>query len=373
MRQRLLVIVVALATNLHFPHASGQERVTPAQSRGGKPLAEPWADVPDTYRQLLPPDWSLPTDLNRWQKTNRAQVRQTVLQCLGPLPPRPKTLRVEITAREEHAAHTLERFRFHNGVDAVVTGMLLWPRDRSKPVPVIIGCHGHGGSKEIICTDEQNPQCIGPLLVKRGYAVAAIDSYFCGERAPQKGKTVGESDLFKLHLWLGRSLWGMMLRDQQCLIDYLETRPEVDRQRIGVTGMSMGGTTTWWLAAIDDRIASLVGIAGFTRYTELIARNGHRLHGIYYYVPGVLTHFDTEAIYALVAPRPMLMLSGDRDAGLPLDGIEVLEKKLAAVYHLHEAPAAFRSVVYRNTAHEYLPEMKDEMARWFERTLPPQK
>jgi dienelactone hydrolase len=280
---------------------------------------------------------------------------------------------VEVTDRDVHDGYTLERFRFHNGVDAEVTGILLIPRKRTGPVPAIIGCHGHGGSKEIICSDEKNPQCIGPLLVKRGYVVAAIDAYFCGERSPQKGKHVGESDLFKLHLWLGRSLWGLMLRDQQCLIDYLQSRPEVDRDRIGVTGMSMGGTTTWWLAAIDDRIGALVGVAGFTRYTELIAHNSQRLHGIYYYVPNILTHFDTEAIYALVAPRPMLMLSGDRDAGLPLDGIEVLEKKLAQVYRLYESPTSFRSVVYRNTAHEYLPEMKDEMARWFEKMLPPRK
>lgn len=348
-----------------------QERVTPEQSRGGKPLGEPWADVPVEYRRLLPPEWPLPTDLRQWQSADRAKVRETVLRCLGSLPARPKDLKVEITSRENHDGYTRECFRFHNGVDAVVTGILLLPKDRKGPVPAIIGCHGHGGSKEIICVDEKNSQCVGPLLARRGYAVAAIDSYFCGERSPQKGKSAGEADLFKLHLWLGRSLWGLMLRDQQCLIDYLQTRPEVDRDRIGVTGMSMGGTTTWWLAAVDERVASLVGVAGFTRYGELIAHNGHRLHGIYYYVPGVLEHFDTEAIYALVAPRPMLMLSGDRDAGLPLDGIAVLEKKLAEVYRLHGTAAAFRSVVYRDTAHEYLPEMKAEMVRWFEKTLPP--
>jgi dienelactone hydrolase len=169
---------------------------------------------------------------------------------------------------------------------------------------------------------------------------------------------------------MGRSLWGMMVRDQQCLLDYLETRPEVDAKRIGVSGMSMGCTTSWWLAALDERIASVVGVACFTRYTELLAHGNLRAHGIYYFVPGVFAHFDTEAIHALIAPRPHLELSGDQDAGAPLDGVITLEKKLAQVYRLYGKGSNFRSIVYEKTGHEYLPEMREEMARWFAKTLP---
>ena len=165
----------------------------------------------------------------------------------------------------------------------------------------------------------------------------------------------------------------MMLREEQCLIDYLETRPEVDKTRIAATGMSMGCTRSWWLAAIDDRIQAVVGVACFTRYTELIAHGNLRKHGIYYFVPGVLQHFDTEAIHALIAPRPHLELSGDQDGGAPTDGIEVLEKKLGAVYRLYGKGENFRSVIYKDTGHEYLPEMKTEMVEWFERHLPVRK
>ncbi len=161
----------------------------------------------------------------------------------------------------------------------------------------------------------------------------------------------------------------MMQRDQQCLIDYLQAREEVDPDRIGVTGMSMGGTGSWWLAAVDDRIAAVVDVAGFTRYEQLIAHNDAPLHGVYYYVPGILKHFDTEAIYSLIAPRPMLMLSGDQDGGLPLDGIEILERKVGQMYRLHGKPDAFRSIVYKNTGHEYLPEMRSRMIDWFEKYL----
>jgi len=68
-----------------------------------------------------------------------------------------------------------------------------------------------------------------------------------------------------------------------------------------------------------------------------------------------------------------MILSGDQDGGAPTDGVLTLEKKVDAVYRLHGQEDHFRSVLYKDTGHEYLPEMKEEMARWFERYLPVKK
>ncbi len=367
-------IVVWVLCSLSVGPLCAQERVEPKQSRGGKPLGEMWKDAPEEYRKFPFPDWPLPTDLKRWQDKDRAATHAIVLRCLGDMPARPRPLKVKIIAKEDRGDFIEDRFEFHNGIDAIVPGILLIPKKRVGKLPAVIGLHGHGGSAATICTDVNNPQCVGPMLARKGFVVAAIDSYFCGARAPKSkelARGLDESTLFKLHLLHGRSLWGLMIRDQQCLLDYLQTRPEIDSERIGVSGMSMGGTGTWWLAAVDDRVQAGVCVAGFTRYRELFAHGNFRLHGIYYWVPGVLAHFDTEAIYSLIAPRPYLALSGDRDGGLPLTGIEVLEKKLGSVYDLHGKKDRFRSIVYANTAHEYLPEMQAEMTAWFEKHLVP--
>jgi dienelactone hydrolase len=370
-------LLLSMSVGLAFlVSATAQERVTPQAAKGGEKEGEPWAAVPDSFRHMALPEWPLPTDLNRWQSTDRARTRATLLKLLGEMPPRPDPAKVHVVSRQDHDDYTLERFEFHNGVDMVVPGILLLPTKRVGRVPAIIGLHGHGSSKESICTDASSSQLIGPMLARRGYVVAAIDACFNGERvgkgpASTLDNAAGqEASLFKLYLWQGHTLWGMMLREEQCLIDYLETRPEIDKDRIAATGMSMGCTRSWWLAAIDDRIKAIVGVACFTRYTELIAHGNIRKHGIYYFVPGVLKEFDTEAIYALIAPRPMLMLSGDQDGGAPTDGIAVLEQKLGSVYGLYGKGEQFRSIVYKNTGHEYLPEMKDQMAQWFERYLP---
>lgn len=364
-------ILIALLTPL-----SAQDRVKPKAAKGGKEFGQPWAEVPEVYKKLRIPDWSLPTDLKKWEK-ERVQVRATLVKCLGDMPARPDPRKVVLTFKEERDDYTVQWFEFHNGIDQTVPGVLLIPKGVRKPGPAIILAHGHSGNKENLCINEKSAQCAGPTLARKGYVVAAIDSYFCGGRVGKgpagqtEGKPPGEEfSLFKYHLLMGRSLWGMMVRDQQCLLDYLETRPEVDAKQIGVSGMSMGCTTSWWLAAVDERVQSTVGVACFTRYTELLSHGNLKSHGIYYFVPGVFAHFDTEAIHALIAPRPHLELSGDQDAGAPVDGVVTLERKLGPIYRLYGKESNFKSVVYEKTGHEYLPEMREEMVAWFEKSLP---
>jgi len=227
-RQLVIVLGTVHLVGLFIQPACAQVRVTPAQAKGGEKDGEPWVEVPESFRTLKIPDWPLPTDLKRWQQVDRPKTRETLLQCLGDMPPRPDPSKVRVLAKEDKGDYILERFEFHNGVDMVVPGILLVPKDRKGPVPVIVGLHGHGSSKESICTDLQSAQLIGPMLVKKGYVVAAIDGYFNGDRVGRgpggkldKGAFPQEMSLFTLHLLVGRSLWGMMLRDEQCLIDYL--------------------------------------------------------------------------------------------------------------------------------------------------------
>jgi dienelactone hydrolase len=294
-------------------------------------------------------------------------------------------LNIKTISKEQKDGYMLEKFVFDNGVDSWVPGYFAYPTNVKGKVPVVLALHGHSSNKDNIFAEDsvnQKPgiinQGVAPLLLKRGFAVMAIDSYFNGERhgegpagkmEMQQKQDDQELSLFKLNLWFGRTLWGMQLRDEQIALDYLVTRPEIDANRIGVQGMSMGSTRAWWLAALDDRIKAVVGVACFTHYKEIVQHRALSMHGIYYFVPGMLEHFDSEAVLGLVAPKPFLVLTGDSDPGSPLDGIKVLEKKLDTVYSLYNQKDHFKSIIYPNTPHIYTWQMKMEMLDWMEKYL----
>ena len=367
------LLICLLTSILSFEIIYGQNSVTPDSI-----WQKPWDGVPEYYQKWNYPDYQFPENLSQWN-VKRPDVKETLKSLLGDIPERPAKLKVKTISREVKNGYILEKFLIDNEVDSWIPGYLAIPLNIKGKVPVIVGLHGHSSSKENIFGYNSNTaQDVMALLISNGYAVMAIDSYFNGERLgtgpageserQEKGSDQ-ELSQFKLNLWFGRSLWGMQLRDEQIAIDYLVSRPEIDAGRIGVEGMSMGSTRAWWLAALDERVKVVVGIACFTRYKELIEQRQLKAHGIYYFVPGVLNHFDTEAIMGVIAPRPFLVLTGDSDAGSPLAGMIVLENKLNTVYSLYNKNENFKSIIYKNTGHVFTDEMKMEMLDWFNKFL----
>jgi dienelactone hydrolase len=323
------------------------------------------------------PELVVPDSRAGWE-TQRGATRARLWQLLGPLPPRPAALSVKTVSRQDHEKYVLERFEFDNGAGATVPGYLFLPKGATSKVPAVLYCHWHGGQydngKEEMLRSEHTPVAPGPALAARGYAVLGIDAYCFGERnghGPGSSERGGAGELTasKFNLWFGRTLWGMILRDDLIALDYLVSRPEIDRERVGVTGISMGATRSWWLMALDDRLKAGVAVACLTRYQNLIAHESLKAHGIYYYVPGLLAHFDTEAVVALIAPRPILFQTGDQDDGSPIDGVMAIEEKVRPAFRLYDANDAFRSIVYPGVGHVYLPEMWAQTEQWMDRHL----
>jgi dienelactone hydrolase len=340
--------------------------------------AERDAAVPPAYRGLSVPPFPAPVDANAWQ-ARRPDVLQKVLHSLGELPPRPSPAGARLISREQRDGYTLETVALDNGVDGTVTALLLIPERRQMPAPAVLWLHSSTPDKTQILMPNTNggSTSLGEALVRAGYVVLAPDAYWHGDRvgagpsgALETGRAEQES-LFKLHLWFGRTLWGMFVRDDQVALDFLCSRPEVDAGRIGATGMSMGSTRAWWLAALDQRVSATVAIACLTRYQNLIAHGELRQHGMYYFVSGLLQHFDTEAVLALIAPRPFLALTGELDAGSPADGVRELARHVGAVYRALGTPERFRSILYPETGHTVTPLMRAELLAWFDRWLTP--
>lgn len=324
------------------------------------------------------PEFILPQDLKEWNE-RRVAVRNTLIDLMGALPARPNVPGVKIVSREDKDGYTLEKFTFENGAGATVPGYYLIPKGRKGPLPAIYYCHWHGGNydlgKQEIFTTHHTPEIPAEALTKAGYIVMAIDAYCFGERSgkgpggPTEKGGQEELSTSKRELWFGRSLWAMMVRDDMMGLDYLFSRPEVDTRRVAVTGISMGATRSWWLMALDERIKTGVAVGCLTRYQDLIAEEKLKAHGIYYFVPGMLTHFDTEAIISLIAPRPVLFMTGDEDIGSPVNGIHKIDEKVRPVYALYQKPDAFENIIYPKTGHVYTPDMWTKMLQWMQKRL----
>ena len=325
------------------------------------------------------PAFNIPSDLSAWQ-TRRLEIRETLGQLMGKVPARPPVPRVTIISREEKQGYTLEKFDFDNGAGATVPGYILIPAGRgNKSLPAVFYCHWHGGNydlgKQEIFTTHHTPEIPAETLTRAGYVVMAVDAYCFGERSgegpggPGEKGSAEEMSTSKRELWLGRSLWAMMVRDDQMALDYLFSRPEVDRQRVAVTGISMGATRSWWLMAMDDRIKTGVAVGCLTRYQDLIDEQKLKAHGIYYFVPGILTHFDSEAIVSLIAPRPVLFMTGDEDIGSPVSGIHKIDERVRPVYDLYKKQDLFQNIIYARTGHVYTADMWSKMQEWFKKHL----
>jgi dienelactone hydrolase len=329
-------------------------------------------------KAAIAPPFASPASKRAWE-TERKKIRAQTWELLGKLPPRPKAPAVEILSREERGDYILEKFRFDNGAGSTVPGYLLLPTSSSGKAPAILYCHWHGGEydigKEELFQAKHTPEPPGPAFAKRGYVVLGIDAYCFGERngrgpgGPAEKGSAGEMSASKFNLWVGRTLWGMIVRDDLMALDYLASRPEVDPKRIGVMGMSMGATRAWWLMALDERIKTGVPICCLTRYRNLIEHELLKAHGIYYFVPNLLNHFDTEAIVALIAPRPVLFLDGDQDGTSPVDGIHAIEEAVRPVYRLYGKEAEFQSLVYAGQGHVYTQEMWQKTLAWMDEQL----
>lgn len=337
--------------------------------------AERDAQVPAVFKKLPVGEFRVPANADEWKK-QRPKVAEIVTRSLGDLPERPGPSS-HLVSREIHPHFSLESLTIPNGVDGEMTAYFLAPREHKGKRPTILWLHSSSYTRDQLLWRGHNggDEPLGVTYAKAGYAVLAPDAAWYGGRdgngpsgKAETGRAQQEAQ-FKYHLWMGRTLWGMFVRDDQVALDYLCTRPEVDVKRIGATGISMGSTRAWWLAALDDRVACAVGVACLTRYQNLIAHGQLRQHGVYYFVHGMLKHFDSEAVIALIAPRPFLALNGDCDAGSPADGIRVIEERAGKVYEAVGAKDRFRSILYKDVGHVYTPQMRKEMLAWFAKHL----
>ncbi|MHB0878609.1 MAG: dienelactone hydrolase family protein [Anaerolineae bacterium] len=294
--------------------------------------------------------------------------REQLWSLLGDLPPRDRPVTADTVATREGDGYHLEVLRLDlNGIEPVPT-YFAYPASGSGPWPLVLFNHSHGGDyeggKEEMVRGRgylQNPP-YATELTRAGYCALCFDTWNFGER---RGRP--ESALFKQLLWHGQVLWGLMVYDSVKALDYLCGRADVDASRIATMGISMGSTMAWWLAALDTRVQVCIDLCCLTDYQALIETRGLDQHGLYYYVPGLLKHFTTADINALIAPRPHLSIAGLFDGLTPPAGLDRVDAALRQEYADAGAPERWRLSRYQTGHFETAAGRREVMAflrRW---------
>ena len=298
--------------------------------------------------------------------------REDLWGLLGDLPWQHEPASPKVVRTEVHETYTLERLVLDlNGIEPV-PAVLLIPNSLEQPAPGLLFIHWHAGmydlGKEQLLRGTNVQPAYAPVLAEMGVITLAIDSWCFGERQHDTNGHRGEEDTFKLMLWRGQVLWGMMMFDEFRALSYLASRKEVDPRRLGVTGMSMGSTKAWWLAALAPRIRLTIDLCCLTDFESLIAAKGLSGHGIYYFVPSLLKQFDTAGINELIVPRPHLSVNGRKDPLTPPAGVEKVREKLLPVYRQYGREEDCRIELF-DCAHEETPEMRSIIIEWMQRYL----
>jgi dienelactone hydrolase len=298
--------------------------------------------------------------------------RQALWSLMGDLPWQHQPGPVRLVRTEDHGSYTIERLVLDlNGVEPV-PAILLIPKKRQERAPGLLFIHWHAGmydlGKEQLLQGVKVQPAYAPVCAELGLVTLAIDSWCFGERKHDANGHRGEEDTFKLMLWRGQTLWGMMMLDEFRALRYLAGRPEVDAARLGAFGMSMGSTKAWWLGALEPKVKLTTDVCCLTDYDSLIQTHHLSGHGVYYFVPSLLKEFTTTEINELIVPRSHLSVNGRKDPLTPPAGVEKIRDGLMPLYERYGRKQDCRIELY-DCAHEELPEMRRTIIDWMQQHL----
>jgi hypothetical protein len=269
-----------------------------------------------------------------WEKL-RPRYREQYFYMLGLAPGEAKTpLNATVTGTLRGDGFVVDMLHYQSRPRLYVTANLYRPAEirPGQRLPAVFYPCGH--SYQGRAGNKTAYQSHGIWFARHGYLCLVVDSLQLGEIAGIHHGTCREGRWW----WQSR---GYVPSGVECLngirgIDYLAGRPDVDPQRIAVTGISGGGAATFWIAAADPRVSVAVpvsGLADLRSYVTNRVLNGHCDCMFFYNT----FQWPWARIAAMVAPRPLLFTNSDHDKIFPMDADQRVINRLTRVWSLFGA------------------------------------
>lgn len=307
--------------------------------------------------------------LDEWQQ-KRPRLYREYMDMLGLWPLPEKTpLRATVTGTLEREGVVIEKLHYQSKPGLYVTANLYRPKASKGKLPAVLYVCGHSGKGRD--GNKTAFQDHGMWFASNGYVCLVLDTLQLGEIPGVHHGTYGRP-------WIHAKAYGLKDRDKlenrwwwraagytpagvECWngvrgIDYLVSRPDVDADRIAVTGISGGGAATFWIAAADERVKCAVPVSGMSdleSYVKNKVINGHCDCMFLINAYG----WEWTTIAALVAPRPLLFANSDNDRIFPMDGNRRIIERLRKLYKMYGKGELVDEHVSKG-GHDYRPDLR---------------
>lgn len=310
----------------------------------------------------------------------------------------------ELVETVDRGAFIRERVFINTTPDIRLPVYVLIPKNAPKPAPAIVCLHDHGGfyywgKEKVVGVEPENPvltafketyysgRSIADELASRGFVVIVSDMLHWGERAmyleddPARIKnrtlevTQDDVNAFNARSWAHEELisrtalacgatWsGVNVWDDQRVTDYLLTRPEVDPERIGCCGLSLGSVRSIFLGAIHPRVRASVAVCWMAEYQPMVRNNVRNGIGFTKLVPGLYNDLDWPDVGGLHVSGHLMTINGLQDQLYPLDAARAATSKLERIFEKAGVPQNY-TAVYFDGPHEFNATMQDKAFAW---------
>lgn len=364
MRARFL-LVSFVAVLVSSTHAPADEKPAIDTSRGDKMIADYFRAETKKLADGCLADIGSSKD---WE-TKKPEYRRQLFEMLSldPLPKR-TPLNAKITGHTEHEEFVVENLHFQSRPGLYVTGNFYRPKNiAGKKLPAILYVCGHGRVKKdgVSYGNKTHYQHHGAWFARNGFVCLTIDTLQLGEIEGIHHGTYNHG----MWWWNSRGYTSAGVEAWNCIraLDYLQSRDEVDGDRIGVTGRSGGGAYSWWIAALDERIKVAVPVAGITSLTNHVVDGTVEGHCDCMFTVNTY-RWDYAQVAALVAPRPLLISNSDKDRIFPLDGVVEVYTKVRRLYEMYGALDKLGLQITEGP-HKDTQELRVHAFHWFNRFL----
>ncbi len=302
-----------------------------------------------------------------WE-ARRGEYKRQLQEMLGlwPMPER-TDLKPVITGKLDQADYSVEKLHFQALPKLYVTANLYLPKNVERAAPTILYVCGHARvvTNGVSCGNKTGYQRHGEWFARNGYVCLLIDTLQLGEIEGRHHGTYTDGRWW----WNSRGYTpaGVEAWFGLRALDYLCSRPEVDKDRIGMTGRSGGGSYTWTVAALDDRVKVAAPVAGITDLQNQVVDGAVEGHcDCMFYLNTY--RWDFPQVAALVAPRPLLIGNSDKDTIFPLDGVVRLYNQTRRIYQLYGKTNQLGLLITEGP-HADTQDLQVPVFRWFNRFL----